>query len=64
MAKVKRNKRRNPVANSPLLRKGGVHEKSRSGERQQGKQQLKQLISPYPLPWILYSRREKPCTSK
>jgi hypothetical protein len=27
------------------MRKGGVHEKSRSGERQQGKQKLKQLVS-------------------
>lgn len=45
MAKVKRNKPRNPVATAPIMRKGGVHEKSRSGERQQGKQQLKKLIS-------------------
>lgn len=45
MAKVKRNKRRNPVAMAPIMRKGGVHEKSRSGERQQGKQKLKQLVS-------------------
>jgi hypothetical protein len=45
MAKVKRNKPRNPVAIAPIMRKGGVHEKSRSGERQQGKQKLKQLVS-------------------
>ena len=45
MAKVKRNKPRNPVAVSPIMRKGGVHEKSRSGERQQGKQKLKQFVS-------------------
>ena len=45
MAKVKRNKPRNPVATAPIMRKGGVHQKSRSGERQQGKQQLKQLVS-------------------
>ena len=45
MAKVKQHKRRNPVANSPIMRKGGVHEKSRSGERQQGKQSLKKLVS-------------------
>jgi len=45
MAKVKRNKPRNPVANAPIMRKGGVHQKSRSGERQQEKQQLKQLVS-------------------
>jgi len=29
---------RNPVAASPLLRKGGVHERSRSGQRQIDKQ--------------------------
>jgi len=45
MAKLKRNKPRNPVAVSPIMRKGGVHEKSRSGERQQGKQKLKQFAS-------------------
>lgn len=45
MAKVKRNKPRNPVAIAPIMRKGGAHEKSRSGERQQGKQKLKQLVS-------------------
>ena len=45
MAKTKRNKPRNPIANLPIMRKGGVHEKSRSGERQQGKQKLKQLVS-------------------
>ena len=45
MAKVKRNKPRNPVAVLPIMRKGGVHEKSRSAERQQGKQKLKQLVS-------------------
>lgn len=45
MAKAKRHKPRNPVAMAPIMRKGGVHEKSRSGERQQGKQKLKQLVS-------------------
>jgi len=43
--KVKRHKPRNPVAHAAIMRKGGVHEKSRSGERQQGKQALKQLVS-------------------
>jgi hypothetical protein len=33
-------RRRNPVARSPLLRKGGVHEKSKSGLRGEAKQQL------------------------
>lgn len=45
MAKVKRHKPRNPLAIAPIMRKGGVHEKSRSAERQQGKQKLKQLVS-------------------
>lgn len=31
---------RNPVALSPLLRKGGVHERSKSGLRTEAKQQL------------------------
>jgi hypothetical protein len=45
MATTKRHKPRNPIAMAPIMRKGGVHEKSRSGERQQGKQKLKQLVS-------------------
>lgn len=32
---------RNYVARSPLLRKGGVHERCQSGKRQQQKQDLK-----------------------
>jgi hypothetical protein len=31
---------RNPVARSPLLRKGGIHERSKSGLRAEAKQQL------------------------
>ncbi len=31
---------RNSVARSPLLRKGGVHQRPRSGERQQHRQWL------------------------
>ena len=34
-------KPRNPVARSPLLRKGGVHRKSRSAERMRSKRELK-----------------------
>ena len=45
MANAKRNKPRNPIAVSPIMRKGGAHEKSRSGERQQGKQKLKQSVA-------------------
>ena len=32
---------RNPVARSPLLRKGGVHEKSKTAKRRQTSQALK-----------------------
>lgn len=35
-----RRRFRNPVARSPLLRKGGPHQRSRSGERQQTHQAL------------------------
>jgi len=31
---------RNPVARSPLLRRGGVHEKSKTAKRQQSRQAL------------------------
>ncbi len=34
-------KPRNPAARSPLLRKGGVHRKSRSSERMRSKRKLK-----------------------
>ena len=36
-------KPRNPVARSPLLRKGGVHRKSRSAERMRLKRELKEV---------------------
>lgn len=35
--KIKKDKPRNPVARSPIMKKGGVHEKSRTSERQQEK---------------------------
>lgn len=44
MALPPRRRRINPVARAPILRKGGAHVKSRSGERQQYKQQLKQKL--------------------
>ncbi len=34
----------NPVARSPLLRKGGVHQRGRSGERQQAQHLLGDLL--------------------
>ena len=39
---IKRNdiKPRNPIAHSPLMRKGGVHQKSQSALRKQKRQQL------------------------
>ena len=43
-------KRRNPVAHAPILRKGGVHQKSRSGERQQDKRTLRKSVSEYTAP--------------
>ena len=35
---------RNPVARSPLLAKGGVHEKSRGAKRRQARMELARLI--------------------
>lgn len=32
--------KRNPVARAPIMRKGGVHQRARSGIRQQARQQL------------------------
>lgn len=37
-------KQRNPVARSPLLKKGGVHQRARSGERQQHRKALQKAI--------------------
>ncbi|UTW44666.1 hypothetical protein KFE80_09700 [bacterium SCSIO 12696] len=34
----------NPIAQNPLLRKGGVHEKSNSAKRQSAKRDLKQRV--------------------
>ncbi len=44
MAKKQRHVRINPIARAPILRKGGVHQKSRSAERQADKRQLRKLI--------------------
>lgn len=40
MKKTKLNKKRNPIATSPILRKGGVFLKSKTGERSKIKKQL------------------------
>ena len=36
--------RRNPVAHTPILRKGGVHQRARSGERQAERELLHDLL--------------------
>ena len=41
---MRRHKVRNPVACSPLLRKGGAHVQSKSGQRQKEKNKLKQEV--------------------
>ncbi len=38
------NAPRNPVARSPLMRRGGVHQRSRTSERQSSRAQLRDLI--------------------
>ena len=44
---IKKLKRRNPLATVALLRKGGVHEKSRSAARQADKRTLKKSVEKY-----------------
>jgi hypothetical protein len=38
-------KKRNPLAFHPLMKKGGLHRKSRGGERQSLKQATRQLVA-------------------
>lgn len=40
----KRRKMRNPLANDPLLRKGGVHEKTHKAKRSSDKQALRKKV--------------------
>ena len=40
MPTLTRRRPRNPIALSPLLRKGGVHERSKTGVRAEAKQEL------------------------
>jgi hypothetical protein len=42
-----KTKLRNSAARSPLLRKGGVHEKSKSGQRSRDKVKLKHKLSEF-----------------
>ena len=37
---MKKNRPRNPVALNPILRKGGVHERAKSGERFSNRQKM------------------------
>ena len=37
-------KPRNPIARSPLLRKGGAHKKSKSGERMKSRDELRKEV--------------------
>ena len=40
-----RHRKRNPVAMAAILRKGGVHKKSRKAKRQKQKRELRKMIS-------------------
>jgi hypothetical protein len=37
----------NPIANNPLMRKGGVHKKSQSSKRQKHKRETRRLVAKY-----------------
>ena len=41
------HQRGNPIANNPLMRKGGVHKKSRSSKRQKYKRETRRLVANY-----------------
>ncbi|MCK5917525.1 MAG: hypothetical protein KAG34_03825 [Cocleimonas sp.] len=41
------NQRGNPVANNPLMRKGGVHKKTRTSKRQKHKRETRRLVARY-----------------
>lgn len=45
MKKTKLSKRRNPLAFNPLMRKGGVHEKSNKAKRQAEKQKTRRQVN-------------------
>jgi len=47
MMKTKKVKPHNPVAMSPLLRKGGVHEKSKSSRRSKDKLKIQRVMHTY-----------------
>jgi len=41
------HQRGNPIANNPLMRKGGVHRKSRTSKRQKHKRETGCLVTKY-----------------
>ncbi len=41
------HQRGNPIANNPLMRRGGVHKKSRTSKRQKHKRETRQLVTKY-----------------
>jgi hypothetical protein len=41
------HQRGNPIANNPLMRKGGVHKKSRTAKRQKNKRETRRLVANY-----------------
>lgn len=41
------HQRGNPIANHPLMRKGGVHKQSRTSKRQQYKRETRRLVTKY-----------------
>ena len=45
MPEITLHRRRNPVAQAAILRKGGVHEKSRKSKRQKQKSVLRKEVS-------------------
>lgn len=42
------NRRRNPVASAPILRKGGVHQKPKTAERVKARLQINQEAAAWP----------------
>jgi len=44
---MRRHKIRNPVARSPLLKKGGAHVQSKSGQRKRSKNALTKELNDY-----------------
>jgi hypothetical protein len=41
------HQRGNPIANNPLMRKGGAHKKTRTAKRQKHKRETRRLVAKY-----------------